>query len=63
VECTLDVMDDDGVIDMTMSYNGTWQKRGFTSHHGVSVAIEVQTRLVVNYEVLLNYCHACALAE
>ena len=41
----------------------TWQKRSFTSHHGVIVAIEVQTGLVIDYEVLSNYCHACALAE
>ena len=58
-----DLMDDDGIIDMTVNYDGTWQKRGFTSHHGVGVAIEVQTGLVVDYEVLSNYCHACALAE
>ena len=58
-----DLMDDTGVIDITVSYDGTWQKRGFTSHHGVGVAIEVQTGLVIDYEVLSNYCHACALAE
>ena len=58
-----DLMDDDGVIDMTVRYNGTWQKRGFTARHGVGVAIEVQTGLVVDYEVLSNYCHTCALAE
>ena len=53
-----DLMDDDGVID---SYDCTWQKRGLTSHHGVGVIIEVQTGLVVDYEVLSNYCHALAL--
>ena len=58
-----DLMDDAGVIDITVSYDDTWQKRGFTSHHGVGVAIEVQTGLVIDYEVLSNYCHACALAE
>ena len=57
-----DLMDDAGVIDITVSYDGTWQKRGFTSHHGVGVAIEAQTGLVIAYEVLSNYCHACALA-
>ena len=46
-----------------MSTSATWQKRGFTSHHGVGVAIEVQTGLVIDYEVLSNYCHASALAE
>ena len=58
-----DLMDNTGVIDLTASYDGTWQKRGFTSHHGVGVIIEVQTGLVIDYEVLTNYCHACALAE
>ena len=43
-----DLMDDAGVIDITVSFDGTWQKRGFTSHHGVGVAIEVQTRLVID---------------
>ena len=58
-----DLMDNVGVIYLTVSYDGTWQKRGFTSHQGVGVIIEVQTGLVIDYEVLSNYCHACALAE
>ena len=56
-------MDNAGVIDLTVSYDGTWQKRGFTSHHGVGVINEVQTGLIVDYDVLSNNCHACALAE
>ena len=50
-----DLMDDAGVIDITDSYDGSWQKRGFTSHHGVGVAIEVQTGLVIDDEALS--CH------
>ena len=58
-----DSIDEDGYIDITVSYDGTWHKRGFTSHHGVGVAIEVHTGMVIDFEVLSNFCHACALAE
>lgn len=54
---------DSGVLDISVSYDRTWQKRGFSSHHGVAVAIEVKTRLVIDYEVLSTYCHACSLAK
>ena len=54
---------DDGLVDLTVSYDGTWHKRGYTSHHGVGVAIEVNTGLVIDREVLSNYCQACALAK
>ncbi|KAL8607716.1 hypothetical protein ACOMHN_039389 [Nucella lapillus] len=56
-------MDSDDVLDITVSYDGTWQKRGFTSHHGIGVAIETQTGLVIDFEVLSNYCHSCSLAR
>ena len=53
----------DGVLDITVSFDGTWQKRGFSSHHGAGVAIEVQTGLVIDFEVLSTYCHSCSLAR
>ena len=37
------------------------KKRGFSSHFGVGVAIEVHSGLVIDYEVLSNYCHGCAI--
>lgn len=39
-----------------MSYDGSWQKRGFTSKDGIGCIIEVITGLVVDYEVLSKYC-------
>jgi FKBP-type peptidyl-prolyl cis-trans isomerase (trigger factor) len=42
---------EDPVIDISVSYDGTWMKRGFTSKFGVGVAIDVLTGLVVDYEV------------
>ena len=51
------------IVDISVSYDGTWQKRGFTSLFGVGVCIDVLTGLVVDFEVLSKYCHACKLAE
>ena len=51
------------MTNVTVSYDGTWHKRGFTSNYGVGVAIDVQTGLVLDYEVLSTHCHACSLAE
>ena len=53
----------DPVVDIGVSFDGTWQKRGFTSLFGVGVCIDIMTGLVVDYEVLSKYCHACKLTE
>ena len=52
--------DTDAVIDIGVSFDGTWQKRGFTSHYGVGVCIDILTGLVIDYKILSSYCHACA---
>ena len=51
------------VLDICVSYDGTWMKRGFTSQYGVGVAIDILTGLVIDYEVLSLYCHACVEAD
>ena len=45
---------------ITVSFDGTWQKRGHASMHGVAAVIDVVTGLVVDYEVLSMYCHSCS---
>lgn len=52
----------DEALDITVSYDGSWQKRGHTSHYGVGAVIDVLTGLVIDYEVLSTYCHACSLS-
>ena len=42
-----------------VSYDGTWHKRGHSSHFGVGVAVDVQSGLVLDTQVLSNYCHGC----
>ncbi|XDV25581.1 hypothetical protein PO909_029478 [Leuciscus waleckii] len=55
--------DEDAMINISVSFDGTWQKRGFTSHYGIGVCIDILTGLVVDFEVLSSYCHACTLRE
>lgn len=51
------------VKDITVSFDGTWQKRGFTAKHGVGTCIDVQTGLVIDYQVMTKHCQACALKK
>lgn len=46
-------------LDVMVSFDGTWHKRGFASNYGVGIVIEVMTGLVLDYEVLSKYCSAC----
>ncbi|KAM7298335.1 lipase member M-like [Ixodes scapularis] len=48
-------------LDVCISYDGTWHKRGHTSHFGVGVAIELETGLVLDFSVQSKYCHGCEL--
>ncbi len=51
----------DQPVPITVSFDGTWQKRGHMSMHGVAAVIEVVTGLVVDFVVLSTYCHSCSL--
>ena len=48
----------DDVVDVTVSFDGTWHKRGFTSNYGVGIIIDVATGLVLS-----KYCQACTLND
>ncbi|GFV29195.1 uncharacterized protein TNCV_4602271 [Trichonephila clavipes] len=50
------------IIDITVSYHGTWHKRGHTSLYGIGIVIDIITSLVVDFEVLSKYCHECSMA-
>jgi len=51
--------DDQSILDIAMSYDGAWQRRGFSSHNGVGVVIDLLTGLPIEFEVLSNYCSKC----
>lgn len=49
---------DDGIISIDVSFDGTLHKRGFTSHYGVGIVIDILTDMIY-YEVMSTYCHTC----
>ncbi|GFW11514.1 uncharacterized protein TNCV_3810331 [Trichonephila clavipes] len=41
------------IIDVSVSYDGTWQKRGHTSNLGLGIIIDI---LIVDLSLTLKYC-------
>ena len=50
---------DDGVLDIAVSFDRAWHRRGHSSHVGLAVVIDVLTGLPIDYEVLCNFCVKC----
>lgn len=48
------------VLDITVSYDGSWHRRGNHSLYGLGAVIDVYTGLVLNYDILSKYCNTCA---
>ena len=46
---------------LSISFDGTWHKRGFAFNYGVGIVIDVATGQVLDLEVLSKYCQPCAL--
>ena len=55
-----DDIDSNGTVDVSVSFDGMWHKRGFTSNYGVGIVIDVATGLVLDHVVLSKYCQSCA---
>ena len=53
--------DADGCLDISVSFDGSWHKRGRSSNTGIASVIDVFSGLILDYEVLSKYCHACAI--
>ncbi|GFX41652.1 uncharacterized protein TNCV_3110481 [Trichonephila clavipes] len=51
-----------GVLDITVSFDGSWQKRGYKSLYGIGVVIDLLTGLFIDYEILSKYCTECTAA-
>lgn len=49
----------DEIVNISVSCDGTWMKRGFTSIHGVVAVIAQETGQVTDYAVLTKNCHMC----
>ena len=48
-------------IDVTVTYDGTWSKRGFTALYGVGVVLSLDTGRALDSQVMCRYCGPCAL--
>ena len=58
--CNMDIsLGHDNIIPIVVSYDGTWHKRGHSSHYGVGVVIELHTGLVIDTHVVSNHCVKC----
>ena len=49
--------------DVGVSFDGTWQKRGFSSLNGVVAAISITSGKVIDTEVVSRFCKACSLKQ
>ena len=49
----------DEVVDILISCDGTWQKRGFSSLFGAVFIIAYETGKVIDYTVLSKHCAGC----
>ena len=47
------------IIDIGVSYDGTWHKRGHTSLYGIGIVIDILTGIVIDFEILSKYCGVC----
>ncbi|XP_074661498.1 uncharacterized protein LOC141914130 [Tubulanus polymorphus] len=45
--------------DCTVSVDGTWQRRGHASHHGIVSVISSDTGKCLDAEAMSNICHGC----
>lgn len=46
-------------MDISVSCDATWARRGFSSLHGVVIVISLDTGQVLDYEVLSRKCSTC----
>ena len=49
----------DDVVDVAVSTDGTWQKRGHQSLFGIQAAISAVTGKVLDFEIQSRFCKEC----
>ena len=53
-------LQEDDILDIIVTCDGTWSKRGFTALYGVVVVASWETGQVLDCEVLSKYCAECS---
>ena len=49
------------VLDIVVTCDGTWSKRGYTATHGVVVVISWETGQVLDFQIQTKRCKVCSL--
>lgn len=52
-------LSDDDVLDICVSFDGSWLTRGHTSHIGIGCVVDLLTGLCIDSYVVCNYCQVC----
>ena len=53
------VPDEEGVLDMDVTFDGSWHTRGFKSNYCFGCVIDAHSSLVLDYRVLSKKCTMC----
>ena len=51
--------DDEGIMNVAVSYDGTWLTRGHSSNLGMGFVIDANTGFVLDHNILSRFCQAC----
>ena len=54
---------DETVLNIAVSFDGTWAKRGHTSLFGIVFVISVDTGEVLDYHMFSKFCKSCSVWE
>ena len=60
IQASVEVKENE-ITDIGILYDGTWQKRGYSSLNGVGTAISITTVKVLDCEVLSRHCKSCTI--
>ena len=51
-----------GVAVSAVTFDGAWQTRGYSAHTGIAAAMDLETGVVLDTEVMSNFCSGCITA-
>ena len=51
--------DENGILDIDATYDGSWHKRGYKSNYGISAVVDAHTNLILDYETMSKVCSVC----
>lgn len=52
-------VDASGLLNIDVSFDMSWMKRGHKSHLDIGTVIDADTRIILDFEVMCNLCSSC----